>query len=245
MKLSILLPHKNRAILTLKTIQMYRHWINKSGADYEIIVADDDSYWSEKAILRAVVWSDPHHLKFHQVTRKHGGSQSVIAHNEMAEKATGDVLLITQAETYPANANFLYFAERLKLGEYFVGACWALSPMATLKALSLPAECIPEHFNLKLIDTWHPSYGEWYQHSKHRNRQLHFASLMMREDYFKVGGMPRDYENSVGKEDVVFVNTVKQAGMNVVSQDDMLFYHQNHYGGLYENGHDGFRKWNV
>lgn len=242
-KLSILLPHKNRAILTLKTIQMYHYWLeNQNELEYEIIVADDDSYDSECESLRAYAGR---RIVMHSVTRKHTGSQSVIAHNEMVDRCTGNILLISQAETYPANDIFAYFAKNISTRQYFVGACWALSPIATMKALSLPAEKIPELFNTNLIDKWPPRYGEWYQHSEHRNRQLHFATLMHIDDWYKVGGMPREYENSVGKEDVEFLRRVKEKGIQVVSQDNMLFYHQNHYGGLYENGHDGFRKWNV
>lgn len=240
MKLSIFLPHLDRSALLFKTLTVYQWFLSELPFQYELLVAEDGSNHSERVAL--CMLDQRFGVKVHHVTRKHGGSQSVIAMNELAERAQGDVFIISGAETYPAHGGFIDRVESVKPGEYRVGAVWALSPLATMKLLSLPVEQHPASANVTTVNT---GRGEWYQHSEHRNRQLHFFSMIHREDWFKVGGMPREHENSVGKEDVAFLANVKKAGINVVSDDSMLAYHQNHYGGLYTNGHDPFRKWGI
>lgn len=241
MKLSIFLPHFNRSALLFKTLTVYNHLLAGAGIDYELLVADDHSCLSEVRALLSMV-SHNHRTVVHRVTRSHTGSQAVIALNELAEQATGDRFILTGAETFPANTAFLDCLHRVKPGEYIVGSVWALSPTATMKLLSLPVEHHPDPDYITTVDA---GRGEWYQHSVHRDRQLHFFSMIHRNDWFKVGGAPRDYENSVGKDDDALLKNIKAAGIKVVSDDSVLAYHQNHYGGLYRDGHDPFRKWGI
>ena len=238
MKLSIFLPHKDRAILCAKTIQCYRHFFNGSSLDFEILIGEDFSYPSEKGLLKCLEetqFYNPYQgdpfidqrtiVKICEVKNPHGGANAVSAYNACREQATGDVFLISCAEVAPLNPHFMFRALEIKQGQYIVGSCVALKIKATLKFLLQPCEGIKNH-------DWTTGV-EWYQHSAHRNACYNFNTMITRADWDKIGGFSEKCRDNIGCEDVDFLDKIRAAKLEIITDDEMLSVHQNHYGGLH------------
>jgi hypothetical protein len=92
---------------------------------------------------------------------------------------------------------------------------------------------IPNYSYRYLVDN--KFEGNWYQHSIHKNNCYNFCTAIMREDLLDLGGFDERYAGGVEYGDNDFILRVRRKGMNVISVDEPMLYHQNHEGMSYSN----------
>jgi hypothetical protein len=104
------------------------------------------------------------------------------------------------------------------------------------------AACLNASYN-DLVDKFEDFKYEmimWYQHSKHRNRRLHFCSMMPKALYNRIGGFDEGYAKGFGREDVDFVKTIVAEKIKIIISDDIITIHMNH-----EEIPEMHRLWNI
>jgi len=69
---------------------------------------------------------------------------------------------------------------------------------------------------------------QWFQHSLHNNRRLHWCSFITKTDYEKIGGFDESYQKFCGYDDDDFREKVRAAGIPLVVRDDLVVVHLNH-----------------
>ena len=84
------------------------------------------------------------------------------------------------------------------------------------------------HFDKRIINDW----KGWYNHCKHNPRNLHFLSMITKDNLNKIGGFCDDFKYGLWYDDDDFLYRIKQI-TNVVTIDSKTYFgvHQHHTNG--------------
>ena len=218
MKYSVIIPYYKRANHLWNTLISYRRWYS-SRTDYEIIIIEDNGNATDAAEHRELLnviaaFAD---LRIVHLTSEHGHQWNPVRHrNQAARAAQGSVFVLTNPECYH-KVDILGELERMGdlAGRYVVCACasckLSISRAGTLDELVANEQMI-----------------EWYQHSVHNNRKLHFCTVITRTDYNRIGGFDEAYAPFCGYDDDDFREKIRVAGIAFVVRDDMVTVHVAH-----------------
>jgi glycosyltransferase involved in cell wall biosynthesis len=205
MKISVNIQHFNRKDLLINTLNSINNTkVNKK--NLEIIIIDDASDSNHEINDLIDVYNDLD-IKIHKFLKEEKWwSCPVIPLNKGIAMATGDVIVLLCAECMLVGDVLKDIQDRIKENDYLVYATFALDKECTID-------------NPK---------GKWYQHSLYNNRQFNFCSAMTKKDMLDLGGFDERYGWGTWYGDDDFVLRVKRKGMNIISIDNPLCFHQWH-----------------
>lgn len=152
-------------------------------------------------------------------TRTHKYRNPGVLYNSAAAKAQGDILFLTNPENLHIGPVLEVARRECREGNYVVFGC-------------RPMNRVPDSFAEVLKDQ--DSFVDtsfrngWYQHSKHRNACLHFASAIHRQDWARIGGFDAEYDKGHAWEDNDLVMKILAAGIKIQVIDDPYVMHQPH-----------------
>ncbi|KKN42001.1 hypothetical protein LCGC14_0717610 [marine sediment metagenome] len=208
---SILMPYYNRAGQLHNTLTSFvHHYSNRR--DYEVLILIDKKE-SEEGVQEVfkivngfgkVLLSD---INIHSPGLKF---------NMLASRARGSRLVLQSPEVFHMSD--------------VLGACdkeFMRDPNAYVVCA-----CESSAFNSEYIKSFADfeyRHHMWYQHSKHRNYKYHFCTVILRENFFRIGGFDRDYAEGLAYDDNDFIDCVEQdSKLKVIVRDDVLTVHQKH-----------------
>lgn len=208
---SILIPYFNRSYQLYKTLRSFEYHY-KDRNDYEIVIAED--------------------IKTIQDIKQHQRLIGVIA----VFTNLNIVHIKTNYENCWNPASLFCDASKVAKGKYFI----ITNPEVVHKSNILNAldkefekdENIYIICSCENIENYKSFYEykhlTWYQHSKHRNRMLHFCTAISKENYFKIGGFDKRYRYGAGVDDVDFIEKVKKSNLKIIVRDDLETLHLDH-----------------
>lgn len=221
MKYSILMPYYRKSMLH-NTFVSFLHHYNGRG-DYEIIILEDYKNVSEReehdALLKIINYFSPQIKICHVETDFKGCVAPPRMFNLGAKIATGDFLVLTNPECFHLTNVLEGFDLELSKNPntYVIAACVNASYNGIINKF--------EDFKYKEII--------WYQHSKHRNRKLHFCSVISKKLYNKIGGFDEGYAIGFQRDDVDFIRTIIVKNIAFITRDDIIVVHMKHgYDGM-------------
>lgn len=198
MRVSVLLPCYNRGSQLVRTILSYVYC--KGDADVELIVVEDGSErpvdiaslkkLAERIAIRYIRFPLP---------SPRVAFNSTLALNVAAKRATGDVLVLTNAENLIATVGFLHYLPT-NSGTYGCGTCYNIVNSGSIRLeawdWSSPQVidslwCIPRFE--RSIDG-HPD--GWRAHPVHRGVLFPFWAVIHKSDFMAIGGLPHFFETS-------------------------------------------------
>jgi len=223
MKISIVIQYYNRKSQFLNTLNSIIN-TEVSLKDIEVVIVDDASVEEHQLndIFDLFPDLDIKLYTFNQSDK--WWSCPVLPINKGISIASGDAVILLCAECMFIGDIILDVKNRIKSNDYLVYGTLAL-PEEISKVISQ----IPYSY-LKT----NPFKGEWYQHSQLRNNCFNFCTAILKEDLDRLGGFDERFAYGFDTGDLDFIRRVKELGMNVISIDDPLTYHQWHPPHLFD-----------
>lgn len=222
MKISIVTQYYNRRNQFLKTLNSFKD-TSFPLSDLEIIIVDDAS--NEEHQITDIIELFPEiDIKIYSFIKEDKWwSCPVIPINKGLSMATGDVIVLHCAECMFIGDVLLDISNRIKSNDYLV-----YGTLSIPKELSEAFDHIPYDY-LKTNPFISVPGSCWYQHSQKNNNCYNFCTAILREDLLnKLGGFDERFAFGFDSGDLDFIRRVKEIGMNVISIDDPLTYHQWH-----------------
>lgn len=223
--ISVMMAYHDRPDHLKNTLESYNYFYKD--LDYEVVVIEDTSKDQGKECLRVLknsgipyqhVIVDRSHKKF----RNPG-----ILYNQGVDIAKGDVIHLTNPENLHCGPILTHCLDHITKENYIVYACRTLRllPVSFEHALA----------NIDGMTYWEEASG-WYQHSVIYNRLLHFASVISKELYQKIGGFNPRFDDGIGYEDNDFIKRIKTFKIPVLTCDEHFAAHQAHGREHWANG---------
>lgn len=205
MKYSFLIPYHKRSTLE-KTFESFLRFY-QDRKDFEVLLVESSHNFNdpiENKKLRDIIERFKDIITIKLLQNVDTGHSCSIAYNLAFKESTGDFIILTNPESPHAN-NILgefdkLFSENREY--YIICACEAILPDG-------------QHHN-------------WYQHSIHSNRKLHFCSALSRKNWLKTNGFCEAYSKGAAYEDNDFLERVKLLNIPILVKDDLLVYHIEH-----------------
>ena len=213
MKYSILLPYHNKPEINY-TLSSFAN-LYGSRNDFEVIIVEDSKTDKERHdLLMQYIEQWKKSIQIRYFWLENFGYMGGTLLNYGALQAKGKYLILTSPECMHAN-NILEgldqeFAE--DENKYVVCAC-------------LCAEITEFDFDVSKVK-YNPV--DWYQHSVHKDRFLHFCSSISRWNFLGVGGIDEKYSDGLWYDDDDFLRKVRQVRFKIVARDDLLSLHIKH-----------------
>lgn len=216
MKYSVLMPYCRRDTLHNTLVSFVHHYGWRH--DYEVIVIEDSKNVAEKiqhdTLVNIVSLFAPRiNIKHIEANFKSSYAPCRLF-NLGAHIAGGDYLVLTDPECF-------------HLTNVLAGFDVALDRSPSTYVV---AACINASYN-GLIDRFEDFKYEhilWYQHSLHRNRKLHFCSVVLKKTYSDIGGFDEGYAHGYGRDDVDFLRTLIANDVAIATRDDIVVVHMDH-----------------
>jgi hypothetical protein len=211
------MPYYNRAIQLHNTLVSFLyHYAGRD--DFEVVIVADGKNATNQVFdteLNGVIEFFRQDIPIKYSVFEKAVTNPSKLFNRAAEMAEGEVFVVTNPECFHHTNILVGFDEEFAkhYRPYVVCAC-----MHTKEAVAKVNRY--EDFKYK------PS--KWYQHSQHRNLCYHFCNAISRRDYFLIGGFFEEFDKGVCFDDDDFRESVKEAGLNFVTRDDLLVIHQLH-----------------
>lgn len=235
MSFSIVMAYIHRPVEFSRTLDSYKKLYHKD--DIEIVIVEDLS----KEILHHGVCLNIlkqsglnyKHIVINRNTQK--WRNPGILYNKAVELATCDNIHITNPENIHCGPILKHCVDYMTDDNYIVYACRPLKHIPdTVTNLS---ECINNFVDRSNHDGWN-------QHSKYNNRLLHFATVISKNLYLKIGGFDYRYENGICFEDNDFVETLLYNKIPILAFDEPFVMHQDHEKDIsfFEYYEEGFQK---
>lgn len=210
------MPYYRRRELHNTLVSFLHHYGGRE--DYEVIVIEDDKNISEEVEHNALLdiinsFSPQINIRHIEANFKDSFAPCRLF-NMGAKAAIGDFLVLTNPECFHLTNVLEGFDQELSKDPniYVIAACINVSYNGIINKF--------EDFKYKIIC--------WYQHSKHRNRKLHFCSVISKRLYNKIGGFDEGYASGFGREDVDFFATIVAKNITVITKDNIIVIHVNH-----------------
>lgn len=205
MKYSIIYPYYKRPEQTMKTLESLAG-LYAGRTDFEVIfILDLKNNEKDKEMFNACLEAFWHRMRLVVITTDVYSYNSSRPYNLAVQtKAAGEFIILSNPECMHKDNILKGLDEEFSknLNAYVVCAC--------------------ESINLD------GSFVQWYQHSVHSNRNLHFCTAISKANYLKSGGFNEDYCLGLSYEDNEWLKRVKRDGYRIVVRDDLLVSHIEH-----------------
>lgn len=211
------MPYYNRAPQLYNTLLSFRHWHSDRRRDYEVILVEDrkgtDKHFEDLFHMMGKFPDIQIRLAMCAVDSYNPAPQ----YNQGADMSQGEYIVLTNPEC-AHDSDILGGLDMMHTdNSYIICACKYMK--SNLDYPDKYEDVRYERIKGKL---------EWYQHSIHRNKQYHFCTSISKKNYERVGGFDERYIAGMGYDDDDFVRTVRNAGLDMLSVDDMIVVHQYH-----------------
>jgi hypothetical protein len=217
MKVSVVTQYYNRRSQFINSLKSFANtYLPKS--DLEIIVVDDAS--NEEHRIDDINEIFPElNIKLYSFKKEDKWwSCPVLPINKGLSMATGDVIILHCAECMFIGDVILDVRNRIKPNDYLVYATLSISQDITESLSQIPYSYLKTN----------PFDGGWYQHSVYNNNCYNFCTAILKVDMDKLGGFDERFAFGYQSGDLDFIRRVRNSGMNVISIDNPLTYHQWH-----------------
>lgn len=230
MKISIVIQYYNRRHQLLNTLYSINNSLIKN--DCEIIIVDDASNDEHQINDVPLIYPELEFKIFSFTKEEKWWSCPVITINKGISMSSGDVVILLCGECMFVGDILLDVKEKIKINNYLVYSTLALTEEQTFFLTSKLDEGKLSYEDI-VNNVFHPSAdigvaGGWYQHSLHRNACYNFCTAITKDDLLDLGGFDERFGWGVSHGDDDFINRVRKKGMNVISIDNPLVYHQWH-----------------
>lgn len=224
--ISVVTAYYNRKKLFTRTLDsMMPHF---GTIDFEVIVVDDGSDEHER--LEDLTKLYPFLRVIRLEKQQKWYKNPCIPFNIGFSEAKGDKIILQNPECYHLDAILPYVNAHLVDNTYLSFGCYSLDKENTDNE-ELFAD--KNHIRNTIANNNYAMKmdGElgWYNHSVHRPAAFHFCAALTYKDLFDLGGFDPRYAWGVGFDDNEFVWRVRQKGMHIRFEDDIVVLHQNHY----------------
>ena len=223
----MIVPYYKRAPYLHNTLLSFRHFY-KDRNDYEVVIVEDIKNRNnpeEHEQLDKVINSFPD-INIMWLVNGHKKIRNPCIHfNAGVKKCNGEYLLITNPECLHevdilSGLDEIHKQDRM----YVVCGCKNMDTN-----LDYPESYQDVTFNAPTIKKDRKDRAIlWYQHSKSRNRMLHFCTSISKKEYMNIGGFDEAYAGGVAYDDDDFIKTVQYNKLNIVCRDDLVVVHQHH-----------------
>ena len=216
MKYSILMPYYKKP--TLHNTLLSYQYLYKGRDDYEVIIIEDLKNRMDKREhnqLQSIIAQFAPDIRLRIVQMNGPDAFAPARHfNTGAQFAEGTYVVLTNPECVHIMDVLGAFDKELDKNPdaYIVAACFSTDSTGQVDRIA----------------DFHPKHKVWLQHSGILNRGLHWCSVMSMVQFKNVGGFDEGYAPGFGREDVDFIRTVREAGIKVVANDDIIVVHQDH-----------------
>lgn len=225
MKISIAIQYYNRRYQLLNTLNSISN-TKLSKDEYEVIIVDDASDDEHDISDITKLFPDIDIKLFSFTKSEKWWSCPVLPLNKSIAMSTGDAIIIMGAEMFFVGDILTDVKTRIKPNNYLVYATLALNSDDTMKmAMMSYDDILTKPFVAKAPPGHH---GGWYQHSEFRNTCFNFCTAIMRDDVLDLGGFDERFAWGVSHGDDNFLDRIKIKGMNIISIDSPMTYHQYH-----------------
>ena len=213
MKYSVIMPYYDRLAQLERTLISFGHHYH-SRDDYEIIVVEDKKNTDGlNELLARFIHLPLRWFRMGICEENHTPSKH---YNEGAKIAHGQYLILTNPECLHLT-DILGGCDRILAGEpeyvYIVCACRHVTRCSMG----------PSGF-----DSLSYREGSWYQHSRLRNKQLNFCSIIPAAFYRAIGGFDEEFGPGYAYADDDFRDRVKANATRLFVNDDLVVLHQEH-----------------
>lgn len=198
------MPFINRSELLKNTLRSFEE-LYADREDFEVILIEDIK---NKESLDPIILS--HNMLITRLESKVKDCYNPAPlFNEGARLAMGDILILTSPEILHAVDVLGGLDEELSSGsrKYVVCSCKNKGAPHTMRGQK------------RMV---------WYQHSAVRNKLYHFCSAIPKQLCDEIGGFDEEYGKGIAYDDDDFLRTVQEAGIEIVTRDDLETWHQWH-----------------
>lgn len=222
MKLSIVIQYYNRKQLLINTLNSITYTkINLN--DIEVIITDDASNELHSIDSIQALFPQLNITVYKFTAVEKWWHCPVIPINKGISIATGDIIMLLGAECMLVGDVIYDICTRIKTNDYLVYSTLAISEYDTNKIQHLQYDEILQS----------PFNGFWYQHSHENNHKYNFCTAILRTEMMELGGFDERYGWGVDYGDVDFVLRLNRKGVNFITVDSPLVYHQHHEKFIY------------
>ena len=231
MKVSIVMAYHNRKkqlLNTLQTIRNSKHYV-------EVIIIDDASDENQRIEFLHTMPGINIHLERINKNEK-TWHNPCIPFNMGFKKASGDIIIMQNAECMHVGDVIDYAVKNVVPGKYISFACYSADKEKSELIGKEDIDSIIKPFN-----NAHPSadcQNGWYNHSIYNPNAFHFTSAITMKDLEELGGFDERYADGIGYDDMDLIARIRRKGMSVEIVDDPYVIHQAHTPTDYTNNQD-------
>lgn len=219
MKVSIVMSFWNRKkqlFNTLRSIHSYGH-------EVEIIIVDDastngdDIHCFEDSLTKVITLTDKTWIN------------PCIGFNTGFSQATGDIIIIQNAECYHHGDIVAHALSNARKGKYISYSAFCLNEELSNKiTFDTDIDKMIRPYRHNKIDTEGWEGNGWYNHPVYRPEGYHFCAAIMREDLYDLGGFDERYYDGLGFDDNELLNRITKKGMKIKIIEEPFVLHQFH-----------------
>jgi glycosyltransferase involved in cell wall biosynthesis len=232
-KVSIVMTYYRRIRELKNTLSSFRETKHN---DFEVIVVDDGTWDGEHDSRPIIEEFKDIDIKLIRVDPddKWWPNPS-IPFNIGFNKASGEKIILQNAECFHNGDIISHTANNLKENKYFTYGCYSLTRHVTDLLIGGTEEIKQKIKNLDglpdaIFQGGMPGTLGWYNHSIHRPEHFHFCAAISTKDLNDLGGgFDERYAHGLCWDDNEFKTRIKKKGMEQVFVDNPFVFHQFHY----------------
>ena len=223
---SIVMTYFERAAQLRNTLYSFRK--HSYAKDVEVIIVDDGSV---KELASIPSFSFDFRLSIIRIPPKQKWYRNpCIPFNVGFKAATGEIILIQNAECIHYSNIALHAARNVNDRNYLSYACYSLD-RATTSTLwnTMEKGDFFTGFSFSSEKTIGDGANGWYNHSEIRPVGYHFCAAITRKNLERLGGFDERYARGIGWDDNEILYRIRQMPLEVIIVDESIVLHQFHY----------------
>ena len=232
MKISIVMTYFKRIKELKNTLHSFRE---SKHNDFEVIIVDDATGEGEHDSRNVVDEFPDLDIKLIRIDAEDKWwPNTCIAFNIGFDKASGEKIILQNAECFHNGDVISHTANNLKENKYFTYGCYSLTRHVTDLLIGGTEDIKQKIKNLDglpnaIFQGGMPGTLGWYNHSVHRPNHFHFCAAISAKDLNELGGFDERYAHGLCWEDNEFAERIKKKGMEQIFVDSPFAFHQFHY----------------
>jgi len=210
---------------TLRTFLLHGY----DPAEVEVIVVDDGS--QAEPLESDFVRTLPYPITVIRMPTDKSYSNPCIPFNKGFSAASGEVVLIQNAECMHVDNIVRHATEQLTASDYFSYSCYSLDQQNTVSLFDNPNWALQNLRGLMTNNGQAVLDGQnaWYNHSVVRPKGFHFCSAISRENLDILNGFDSRYSSGIAFDDNEILIRIRRMGLKVRIVDEASVIHQWHY----------------